>query len=134
MAFEQSHKEIINRFKTRKTVKNHSLVITIMTNDMPNVSCQLFLCKQKKTQNRIYSVQDKRLHNLNYANIAFTEILLVFPTVFFALKVLSDEFINLSENICYHNPFCKASLNYQNNCFQTIHELSGMLSLFSHTL
>lgn len=88
----------------------------------------------KKTQNRIYSVQDKRLHNLNYANIAFTEILLVFPTVFFALKVLSDEFINLSENICYHNPFCKASLNYQNNCFQTIHELSGMISLFSHTL
>ena len=134
MAFEQSHKEIINRFKTRKTREESQPCYYHY--DKWHAKCVLLVIfmQTKKTQNRMYTVQDKRLHNLNYANIAFTEILLVFPIVFFALKVLSDEFINLSENICYHNPFCKASLNYQNNCFQTIHELSGMLSLFSHTL
>ena len=34
----------------------------------------------------MYTVQDKRLHDLNNANIAFTEILLGFPTVFFCFK------------------------------------------------
>ena len=124
MAFEQSHKEIINRFKARKTREESQACYNHY--DRWHAKCVLLVIfmqtKKHKTGCIPYRINVSMTSTMQ--TLPLLKFCWVFQQFFFALKVLSDEFINLSENIFYHNPFCKASLNYQNNCFQTIHELA----------